>query len=145
MHNESMKKLLTFALFLLLSTSAMAQKQMSEQDYLDYVGNTIVANKCGLTGQLSPDKAAWVKLGLEKTLSLYFYDKDKMLALMEKLDKEEVLPRHCNRIAMQIAEGQLKEQRAQPAPPAVVVQPQNNVTRFTNCSTYFGNTFCTTY
>lgn len=152
-HNGIMNKIrISFLALLFMSASAFAQNQLPEQSYNEFAIGSTLANKCGLNGQLSPDKAAWGKLYIERELSKFSYDSTKYAAVMERLDKEEILPRQCNKVAMQIAELQLKEQRAQPpepvAPPTVIVQPTQpwrNPSRTTSCRTTLGWTLCDTF
>jgi hypothetical protein len=149
-----MKKLSIVLLSLLLCTGGITQTESdtaTEKWYYTTAASTVLTRKCGLNGQLSPDKAAWGKLHLEQLLKSVRYDAARMAAMEEKLDKAGVLPSLCNWVAVGIAEAQLKEQRAQPpaavvqATPPVIVQPWMNTPRTTNCSTYFGQTHCTSF
>lgn len=134
---------LTHTLILLacsvLASCASMKPPMPEHMYNEAAVQWITVQQCGVEGLLSPETTALGKSYLQRSADVYQFDQNRLNAEVQRNGHRYLgfTSEACNRIAMKIMEVKQKDQ------PATYVTPYRPVT--TNCSTYFGQTHCTTF
>ncbi len=137
---------------LIAATPAIAKPELPDHMYRDIPIEIVAMRSCGIKGWLSPELAATGRQLLLKSLQNYEYDETRMGTSMRVVEKrpQEVSVEYCNSRAVFIWEAKANIQAE--APPVQAAPPSNrswrdldNTPRTTNCSTYFGQTSCTTY
>ena len=133
MHNPQMNKLL-IPFCVLLSLVACAITPLPDEHYEKAAMQFMGVHKCGVKGLMPVEVAARGKQRIQNHVNSYTYDKSRLDIFINSADVTlTVTPEICNTLAMQIPGGSGGYAPAQSTP------------RTTNCSTYFGQTHCTTF
>jgi hypothetical protein len=138
-----------YAACLLLVTSALVgcasgpKPTYTDADYKSASEAFAFSHVCGVTGRMPLETAALGKRYVEESLGDYKVDMDRLNQAILRLYKHPswVTPEKCNETAIFILA--IKSKRDDAKSTATNSQPYTP--RFTNCSTNFGQTFCTSY
>lgn len=137
-----MKNIIASSLGLLVLAGCAAQPQkiaLSSADY-DYAARALyAAHSCGISGKISPEKSGQAKQFIIQRLQQTNVDTDLLQQRITALGSPEVPQEACNKVLMDVAQAGGNES-AKPSPAAPAARPT-----YTRCSTYFGQTHCTTY
>jgi hypothetical protein len=130
-----MKKLLLPSL-VLLSLIGCASAPLPENNYEKAAMQLVGSHKCGATGLMPVEMAAAGKRITQNYLRSHSFNQDRLEIFLNSANQTlTVTPEICNQLAMEIVRINGGSATATPA-----YQP-----RTTNCSTYFGQTHCTTF
>lgn len=132
-----MKRLLLPSL-VLLSLVACATTPLPEDSYEKAAMQFVGVHKCGVNGLMPAETAEMGKRFLRSYVGSYTYDKSRLERRFKEAENTlDVTPQICNTLAMGIIGAN--------GGSATPVAPVQNTLRTTNCSTYFGQTHCTTF
>lgn len=122
--------------FVLLSLVACAVKPLPDDSYAAAAKDWVTIQQCGVKGFMSPVTAGEGHAFLRRQINSYQYDTARLKANMDSAERYSEAPtaEACNSYAIKIAST---------GAAAPVVPNYRPIT--TNCSTYFGQTICTTF
>lgn len=137
-----MKKTVLLCVLVAISLVACAAPQkplLPGNQYKAFANDWVVNKRCGMSGRISPDLSAFVEKVMAKTLTYYTYAADQLKLDVDAMNNNpsEVPTELCNSLAIKYEGVRQKESASQ-------TQYVNPV-RTMNCSTYFGQTRCTSY
>jgi hypothetical protein len=135
------KSILALTTIALSGCAAQQKPALPEQAYDKFAQQIVVLDRCGLQGKMQPDLAAFAKAKTTIDLATWSYEEDKMMAAIKVVEgyNYQIPMEVCNSYAVGFEGVRLKD-KAAAARPVPSYMP-----RTTNCSTYFGQTHCTTY
>lgn len=123
---------------LVLAGCAATKSDLPHGGYHEFAYDWVVLDRCSSNGQIGADVTAFGQRRMVSNLNSYVYDTQELQTTINTLSKymAETKSEDCNKIAVKI-------ERARQASTAQASAPRVPLT--TNCSTYFGQTFCQTY
>lgn len=137
----------------LLSGCATAKPDMPSAMYDNFAKAYLAVHRCGTSGQMSPDTAAWAKKMFNYRLSTYTYDNNILNNRYQAIAVDSSLsdpPQEvCNQLAMNAAEYQQMVQahnaQVESDRQALDAQIQSGRTVNTYCNKIGTQTFCNSY
>lgn len=139
-----MKKLVALSVCWFAAAAAIAKPPMTDAQYETVAGTLYMTEMCAVAGHMALDTAAFGRVYVGEAMDRHETDRDRVEKRVEEIKQQfpTVQVESCNKASLWLLETRTKQQAAsQPSTPAA----QTYMPRYTNCSRYFGQTFCTTY
>lgn len=125
-----------------LTGCATPKSPMPEAIYDKVAANAYGIESCGLSNRMELGTVAWGRTVIVNTVALYTFDKERMEQKVRayQVTKPPVEDEWCKLATINILQDKQDRELRQQS-----VNAMPNSPSFTNCNTYFGQTFCTHY